>query len=204
MTMFRVFCLLLLGQGALAQVNYSNSISISINEDSLTCDTGSRSVALSLTFINDSQDDILTYSFGDSPKAVSFGLSELCDTGSVGTGIAFALYYGNGNQKVPEFEIVDYFGQKRITREMLDSAIRASNVSFLKSELLVTGHEKKVFNKQISLKDFNLEKGVYYLRMIYYSGSKSLDVFDLKSIKKSKVHLFQGCSMSSKIPLVVN
>jgi hypothetical protein len=169
MTILRVFILLLLGQGVLAQVNFSNSISIKINEDSLRCDTGSRTVALSLTFINDAKDDVLTYSFGDSPKAVSFGLSELCDIGSVGTGIAFAVYYSNGNQKVPEFEIVDYFDQKRITREMLDSAIRASNVSFLKSELLVRGYERKVFNKRISLKYFNLEKGVYYLRKIYYS-----------------------------------
>jgi len=77
-------------------------------------------------------------------------------------------------------------------------------VDFLKSGIILKRGECKSFIKTVSLNKFMLHKGLYYLRAAYYSGEKTLEILDVNEIEKSKSKLFQGCTFSDKIPLIVN
>lgn len=197
----RILILTLFCRCACAQGIFSKSISLKIHEDSLTCVKPCNTVTVSLTFTNESDDDILVYGLKRGGPRPTFNLFEVCDVQRTGTGMVFGIFDPNGAQKIPEFEIVDYWNQKKVTKADVDSALRVVNTHFLESARILKKHEEITLVRQLLIKDFNLEKGLYHLRVVYYSGNNTAIMLDSNKIDRSK--LFQGCTTSLKIPLVV-
>src|SRR5882762_9322913 len=113
MTIARVLILALICPCAYSQVSFSKSISLKVGEDSLICYDLCNTATISLTFDNDSDDDILVYGLTNGGLGPAFNdLSGLCDVKRTGTGMQFALYHPDGTQKMAEFEIGDRIGQK--------------------------------------------------------------------------------------------
>jgi len=195
--------LLLIHPCVFAQSIYSNSVSLTIQEDSLFCNDSSCVLDISLTFTNASKENVLVYALDGGLRLAPFDLSELCDKRNTGTGIVIGLYYPNEKQARPTIEIAHHQGQRKVTRQILDSVLYEARVDFLKSGIVLESGESKTYIKEFSLKRFMLPKGLYYLKVAYYSGDKTLEILDTDKIKKSKAKLFQGCTFSQKIPLIV-
>jgi len=205
MTIARIVISVLISQWAYSQENSSNSLSLKILEDSLACNGTCDTLTVSFTLRNESKDDILIYGLKrGGPYPTFIELPELCDVKNIGTGIAFALYHLDGTRERPEFRIFDRKGQRKVTKEILDSALHAVKVRFLQSAMILKKNEERSFVKRVPLHNFNLENGLYYLQMVYYCGNKTAEVLDMNKIERSDPKLFQGCATSIKIPFVVN
>ncbi|HEY9044502.1 MAG TPA: hypothetical protein VIN08_01340 [Ohtaekwangia sp.] len=178
-------------------------MSLTIQEDSLFCNDSSCVLDISLTFTNASKENVLVYALDGGLRLAPFDLSELCDKRSTGTSILIGLYYPNGKQARPTIEIAHPHGQRKVTREVLDSVLYQARVDFLKSGIVLKSGESETYIKEFSLKRFMLHKGLYYLKAAYYSGDKTLEILDVDKIKKSKAKLFQGCTFSQNIPLTI-
>jgi len=201
----RVLLLLIISPCVIAQDIFSNSVSLAIYEDSLVCRNGCNTMDIQLKVSNDSNDDILVYGLtGEGIMRAPFDLSRFCDLSYTGTGIAFGIYSLDGKQLRYRSYIIDYYGQREVTKQVLDSALLVLKKDFISSAIVLKKHEHSTFVKHLSLKDFELEKGRYYVQVVYYSGERISDVLDINEVtKKSKAKLYRGCTFSSKIPLII-
>jgi hypothetical protein len=200
----RLVILILLCESACAQE--IPSVSLRIKEDTLTCLKACDTVTASLTFTNDSNSDILVYGLKSGQAVPAFnGLSGLCDVMRTGTGMQFALYHTDGTQELAEFGIVDHdIGKGRIPdKKIVDSILRVGKAQFLSSGKILRRHEEVTLITEIPLNQFNLNKGLYYLQIVYYCGAKSAEVLDSNGVIRP-ANLFQGCAMSSKVPFFVS
>lgn len=202
---FRLLILLGICPCAFAQSILSSSISLTVREDSLIFKDACDKIDIHVSVKSDSNDDILVYGIdGDGIMRVSFELSNFCEAKDTGTGIAYGVYSSDGKQLKYRIEILDYYGQRKVKKQVLDSALRVVETDFINSAIVLKKHEQKTFLKRLSLKDFELGKGTYYLQVVYYSGERISDVLDINDVtKKSKAKLYRGCTFSSKIPLIV-
>lgn len=204
MMIARVLILILICQSTYAQDFFSKSLLLKINEDSLLCIGSCKVVTISFRLVNNSDEDVLIYGLKRGGPIPSFnGLSDLCDVKRTGTGMQFALYHPDGTEEMAEFEISDSFRQRPVKKEMIDSVLRQMKEDFLKSAMIIKGHEEKSFVKELPLHQYNLEKGLYYLEMLYYCGTNTAEALDLNEVSRSGAKLFQGCATSARIPFVV-
>lgn len=201
----RVLLLLFVSPCVIAQDIFSNSVSLTVYEDSLVCRNGCNTIDIQLKVSNDSNDDILVYGLpGEGIMRAPFDLSTSCNLKDTGCAIAFGIYSLDGKQLRYRSYIIDYYGQRKVTKQVLDSALLVIKKDFISSAIVLKGHEHSTFVKRLSLKDFELEKGRYYVQVVYYSGERISDVLDIKEVtQKSKAKLYRGCTFSSKIPLII-
>lgn len=201
----RVLVLFFICPVAFAQGLFSSSVSLTVVADSLTCKGTCTALDIWINVNNESDEDIVVYALrGEGVMPAPFDLSEFCDTKEAGTGIAFAIYSLDGKQRIRETQIIDYYGQKRVTKQLLDSALLSVKTNFINSAMVLRKQETKLVLKRVSLKGFLLEPGSYYLQLVYYSGENISDVIDVDEVaKKSKAKLYRGCTFSSKIPLII-
>ncbi|MBS1680387.1 MAG: hypothetical protein JST48_01630 [Bacteroidetes bacterium] len=202
--MTRLFILSFLYTQACAQAFFSDSVSLKILDDSLIYFNGCDTTSVSFTLRNYSNSDIAIYGLKKGEPWPTFPkLSELCYISSTGTGIAFALYRPDGSQERPESEIRDSWKKKKVTKEAIDSALISVKVDFLSSRLILKKNSYMTFKKRLHLNNFRLEKGLYYLQMVYYSGNNTSMLVNLNEIQKLDAKLFHRCTTSAKIPFIV-
>ncbi|MFM7852196.1 MAG: hypothetical protein ACKO96_09835 [Flammeovirgaceae bacterium] len=63
------------------------------------------------------------------------------------------------------------------------------------------------FSQVVNLRDFNLDKGTYSLKLIYYQNAvlREIDQWELEAdLKEHDAFLFKGCIASSSVKLVVD
>jgi len=202
---FKILLMICVCTSVFAQSTLSRSISLTVFEDSLICRDACDTLSIHVNINNESNDDILVYGIdGEGIMRVSFELSRFCEAKDTGTGIAYGICSSEGKPLKYRIEILDYYGQRKVTKQMLDSALRVVENDFINSAIVLKKHEQRTFVKRLSLKDFELGKGTYYLQAVYYSGERISDVLNINEVtKKSKAKLFRGCAFSSKIPLIV-
>jgi hypothetical protein len=202
MSAVRIAVLMFICRNGFAQTTASErSLLVKIEEEAVACDSSSNMVTVTMTFQNDSDHDILVYGLPGDLQAAPLVLSELCDQDKVGTGMAIALYHEDGTQEMPMIHMAGYAIQK--SYKMPDSVRRAGETAFVQSAMVIGKHKALSVVKEVPLGDFYLEKGSYYLEVIYYCGKKISDVVNVKKLKKGKAELFQGCALSRRIPLTI-
>lgn len=182
--------------------NSSQPIQLRVNADSVSCES-CQQVDISVTFRNDSDEDILVYNLATPSAGAVWGeLNSLCDTRGAGTGLMFAVYKMDGTQEREEFEIVDSIGSRPVTKEVLQNAFSKMRKGFLTSGTVLKKHEERTLIKHLPLKNFRLQKGeTYLLELAYYSGDVTAGIPEVQEAARTTAKLFQGCAMSGRIPL---
>jgi hypothetical protein len=195
---FLLGCQLVIGQ---SQV--STPLILSIDKDSLIYDDPTKPLSVPITFCNSSSDNLIVYAFSAVPIKTSFDLGAFCERKSTMTGIAFAVYRRDGVQENYEITISDRFDRKPATLETIDSIRKVATDHLLKTKMVLLKNERVSFVKELFLDDFKLTPGIYSLRLIYFCGEKIFKIVDPMEISRNGMQIFQGCTMSKKIPLIV-
>ena len=199
-----IFILIIFYHQAWAQFDKPPALTLTILEDSLRCHPCTM-VTISFKLSNQSNEDILIYSLRNGgPHPVFRDLGEYCNPNGKSSGTAFGLFGSDGSRTGHEIWLHSPGSKRHVTRAMVDSALNAAKIGFLESALILKGREDKVFTKEIPLGDFNLDKGIQYLQIVYYAGIVTASMPEVKA-KSTQEHatLFQGCAMSQRIPLII-
>jgi hypothetical protein len=104
--------------------------------------------------------------------------------------------------------------QKFITTSSHDSTKQTSSnrvhltkqSDYFTTALVLRAQEQVQLATSVDLTDFKLQRGIYSLQVIYYSGKKRSIITEdqvKQDLVKHKAKLFQGCLISNPVKLIV-
>jgi hypothetical protein len=183
-------------------------ISLKILDDSLTVNAHNWKKSIAFKVYNDSQRDLFVYGLNTgSFRGIPFEASQLCDVEDVGLGLGLIIYDNAGVQLSLTVGIVDRFDDPPMTKSRLDSIMTSYRNSTASDFLIFKHTDEKVFVKSVDITPYELEKGTYFLQIVMYCGKRITFSVNKETIaadrKRSGANLFQGCSFSNRIRLIV-
>ena len=183
-------------------------IDLSVLNDTVSCTSANCSVLLEYSIKNISDNNLILYHLASKASDSPFGPGHIfCDEEKTGAGIVFFLFDDNMHWKSRTHMIKSDYSRP-LTTQRADSSMSIAKGNFLKSTVILMRKETKTLVQELDLTTFNLPKGCYYIRLLYYAGSK-IDLF--VSNEQMRNHttshdakVYQGCVNSNKVLLIVN
>ena len=204
--MMLLLCVKLRGQNT----ENTNSIFLEVLTDSLELhNIRDTSKIVNVKFSNKSNVDFLTYGLGQNRwlRTFPYNSSNACKLENVSSGFGMILYDIDGEEVFASLEIKDSFNHKPVTKQDVDSVVRKAGNRFMRDTLVLKKFSSRNFERKIDLHDYGIEKGVYFIRVIFYCGQKITFYINEGKItsdcKSLHAKLYQGCSLSNKIKLIV-
>lgn len=186
----------------------TNFVTLQILNDSLHFSSKDADSEISIRFKNRSDKDILTYGLDFVLRSVPLKADKLCDQNEVSAGLGLIVYGNKESQIFAGFSIRDNKRDKPMTKERLDSIRQNGKNQLRRDTVILKKRSDKVFAKCINLRDFCLKSGTYFVQVIYYCGRQivyNISKEDIGSdIKKFKAELYQGCSYSNRIKVIID
>ncbi|NBW39171.1 MAG: hypothetical protein EBR30_29965 [Cytophagia bacterium] len=185
----------------------SNDFDLSITQDTISIAKDTPVVTLSLNCSNVSGKSFILYEFNGSILMPPYEQDNFCIK-EVAAGLALFIYKESGKQKFPETYISDSIDYTPMPRERVEFLLRESRVEFAKGTCVFKPSDRRDFKKEIDLTSYQLERGTYYLQLVYFSGEYITNYVDPDQIAKDKrthnANVYQGCIKSNQVKLTVN
>lgn len=183
-------------------------ISLKILDDTLKVNGHNWKKDIAFKVCNDSQGDLLVYGFNTGRfRGIPFDASRLCDMENVGLGLGLIIYNSAGVQLSLTISITDRFSDKPMTKSRLDSITNIYRRGTTSDIVIFKRNSEKSFVKSVDVSPFELEKGTYFLQIVMYCGRQITFSVSKETIaadrKRSGADLYQGCSFSNMIRLIV-
>lgn len=182
-------------------------LDLRIHNDVLKIDKINSDVILEFGILNCSNENIIAYGINGQITRMIIE-NDFCHE-DVAAGLTFYLYNEAGEAFFPEVPLIpDSIDYKPMPKEKLQALMEQSKVEFVKNTRVFSPQRRIEFKQKIRLQDCQLEKGVYYLQVLYFSGNYITNYVTVEQIDKDKrVHkasVYQGCLKSNKVKLIVN
>jgi len=190
-------------------VKPTNLISLQILDDSLKFNAENWRKNIVFKAHNESYGNLLVYGINTGGfRCIPFEVSNLCELESVGMGLGVILYDSIGRQLFPSVTITHRNRDKPMTRLRLDSTLQVYRNKVTRDTVVFRKDAERVFTKAVDITHYKLEKGTYFLQIAIYCGREITFSVSMKEIaldcKRLNAVLYQGCSFSNKIKVVVD
>jgi hypothetical protein len=178
--------------------------------DSLYTSGGIHDLSVELRAKNNGKSDLLLYGVGS--HLVKFMVTEdrVCNLDQVGAGIAIMIFDERHERKYATFRIHDDAKGRPLTQQEYDASLAQSRERLLAATRIIPAGDEVVINWTIDLSDYALDKGIYTLKLIYFSGdgvrSKENLIGDdqvRNDLENSKASLYRGCAISNFVEFIV-
>jgi hypothetical protein len=185
------------------QVTENEIIEIRLINDSLRTFMDQSELTVSIQTESKTEKALLLYGFGNNIIRPWKKTSEFCDLNRLGAGIALFVYDSANKNRFATIYIPKELKYKPMPKDTLESRNADLNTEYLKGTKVVQGFDSDFSDVKIDLKDFDLERGMYHLQIIYYSGRILEKAVGRSQIEKDRknynAELYQGCAISNKI-----
>jgi hypothetical protein len=188
--------------------NPKGFVSLKILDDTLKVNANNWKRSIAFKVQNDSKAGLLVYGLSTSGfTGVPFESSQLCEIENVGLGFGLLVYDSGGAQLPLTVGIIDRFSDPPMTKSRLDSILSVNRSRVTNDLLILKSSDEKIFMKSVDLSPYELEKGTYFLQIVMYCGEYITLSVNRETIaadgKRSGADLYQGCSFSNMIRLIV-
>ncbi|HEY9044499.1 MAG TPA: hypothetical protein VIN08_01325 [Ohtaekwangia sp.] len=189
---------------SLSQTQYD----IQVETDSSEILKDNQWLSIVLRFKNNTENNLLLYGIG-SHLVKNFVVEErACDLTKVGAGLALMVFDSTDKRKYPVLQFHDSTHPAPETQEQLDAMLERGRVEFLEGTRIARSKGQVSISWSIDLFDYHLEKGTYYLKLVYFSGqgvwTNRIGETQIKQdMEVNKAKLFQGCLTSMPIIFTV-
>ncbi|MBI3218581.1 MAG: hypothetical protein HYZ44_03645 [Bacteroidetes bacterium] len=178
-----------------------------IQNENIYLNKDSREIVLNFSASNCSSKSLILYNINSVVLPPIIHEDEFCKE-DVAAGLALYIYNESNEAIFPEMPIIpDSIDYKPMSKDNLESKLANSRIEFVRSTKIIKPKQKIDFSKTIKLHSYGLEKGTYYIRLIYFSGKYITNYVDQKYIAQNKTkyeaNVFQGCAKSNKIKLII-
>lgn len=192
---------------AVSQTFDTGNIQLSILKDTLTTRSDDPRINLSFSVKNGSNSSFILYELNSKIVRDRFGtIDPYC--AQENTSAAIILYVFDEESK-PVTAIHWYINDLRnpMTKERFDSIMSSHKESYLKRAVILKKFQEEDFEQEIDMQEFQLEKGRYFIQLLYFAGKRIRNFVTEDEILKDKAHfgaeVFQGCLISDKRVLIV-
>jgi len=188
--------------------NKDTSLAICFDQKSISSKAVGEDISLTFEFINSTDSNYLFYGLTDKLSLYEKEMSFYCD-GDVVAGLELFVFDINNTMVVPEIRIsppseIDY---KPITPEDMINEFRKFQKKFRETMVALKKGGNERFTQTVNLEKYHLNKGEYYLQVLYYSGKNLQNIVAQELIQEdcmeNSASVFYGCVLSEKVTLLV-
>jgi len=181
---------------------------LKIQNDIIRVNESSLDIIVTFSGFNCSNESMILYNLNSQILMPFIEEKEYCKE-DVAAGMTFYISNEAGEFIFPEVPLIpDSIDYKPMPKEKLETLLAQSKIEFAKNTRVFKPHEKIDFKQKIRLQEYQLEKGVYYLHLLYFSGPYITNYVDADQIAKDKrsytANVYQGCIKSNEVRLIVN
>ena len=193
---------------AAAQSLTGGPIQIKMENDSIQTSVSNPEVTISFRCENQSGTALLLYGIDAPVRLLPFKAEMWCDHERVSAGLALIIYNNQLKQKPPMHYIHSDKKLDPMSTERLDSLMKISKLNYYTTTKVLEAHETVNLKKTIKLHEYNLERGIYFLQLVYFSGKQVTTLVEMSQIdsdrKIHKAELYQGCAISNRISIIID
>jgi len=163
-------------------------------------------VDVGIRITNNSEKNLLLYNFRTEPDQAFFEESFYCNE-EIAARPSTIIYDHNMKQIDSKPRIPHEINYKPITKEVIGEVISAEKIKFRNALQVVPAKSTVEISLPVNLNQFPLEPGVYFMRLVYSSGTNSFNMISQDQIDNDKSkyesEMFSGCISSNIIKLMV-
>jgi len=200
-----IFSLITIINLSCSSAHPSDSVELKLS-DNVNFDKGKNVVTLSFSISNSIPRNLLLYSFHNYVDQAVFEEEFYCKN-RITANLALFIYNEKSEQQFAGAYIPDSLNYKPMPHEKLQNSLVLIKEKFRKSQQILLTNQTAEFVKQVDIKDFELEPGTYYARLLYYQGDNIVNMVTPEQIEedqiKSHADVFKGCLWSNKVKLVI-
>lgn len=185
----------------------AGKVKLSIVQDSLVTTWDEPTINLDFGIKNCSNSNLILYEFNSTIIRDGLGtLAPYCDQEK--TSAAVILYITDSISK-PVTAIHWYVNDLRnpMTKNRLDSIMTVHKDTYLHRAVILDAFNRECFTQEIDLQEFHLQKGQYFVQLLYFSGKRIRNFVTNDDMRKDKrrfnAEIFQGCVVSNKSVLLI-
>lgn len=182
-------------------------IKLHISNDSINTIANDPKIKIDFRVKNDSSSNFIFYRLNSSITKSQIGRMDLfCNPEKTGAGLMLFVY----DEKLKPQTVIHWYvndTNNPMTKERFDSLTNVVTINSLRATVILKTREVINFQQEIDLTEFHLEKGEYFIQLMYFSGKRVLDSINQEQLKNDKAQhnakVFEGCIISNKINLTI-
>lgn len=163
-------------------------------------------VDVGIRITNNSEKNLLLYNFKTEPDQAFFEESFYCNE-EIAARPSIIIYDHNMEQIHSRPRIPPEINYKPITEEVIEEVISTEKIKFRNALQVVPAESTVELSLPVNLNQFPLEPGVYFMRLVYSSGTNSFNMISQDQVdddkSKYESEMFSGCISSNIIKLMV-
>jgi hypothetical protein len=188
-------------------ISDSTNVKLGILNDTLISYVNNPRIELDFRIENNSDTSQIFYRLNSRIIPSKVGqMDAFCNPEKTGAGIILFVFDENEKPKTVIHWYVNDL-QNPMTKERFDSIMNQSNLNSLKATVTLRRFDSETLHQQVDMREFNLEKGLYHIQLLYFSGRYISDFVSEEQCmldkKNHKAEIFQGCVKSNKSVVII-
>ena len=185
----------------------SVSVDLRLLNDTIITAKGQTQTKFRFRLTNNSDVNQIFYRLNSTPiLSKTKNIESYCDPQKTGAGLAIFLFNEDSTARMPFHWYVND-KKNEMTKSRFDSIHNESKRRSLNATMMVSKNNIVDVEQTMNLKDFRLERGKYFIQLMYFSGHYISDFANEEQIKSDRIkysaEIFQGCLLSNKAILIV-
>lgn len=193
---------------AASQTFDAENVKLSILKDTLITLSNDPRIKLDFEVKNISLSNLILYRLKSDISRDQIGNVEgFCEIEKISAGMTLYVF----DEKNEPVTAIHWYVQgigNPITKEKFDSLMSRHKNNSLKATVILGESEIRNFKQEVDLREFHLNKGRYFIQLLYFAGRRITNFVSEGEISNDKklfnAEVYQGCVISNRSLLIVN